>query len=253
MGSWYEACGLTSLPIEEGTPVRGMFINPMENPLYLYPFSVYAPASFLVKGTYNDYGWMEFYPGELARLQESAKTLEINFDPEDGSEITDGFYFWMIREDSYQLLDKFQIDYGGGIDTVAKRMAERRQIMLDSIEKLKQKIKDDGRPIFISEDLRTSLGAQSEYGWTFYNNLRSDLYFEENTDIAIPVWADDLFDLLRIWEGFLAVNKSVVPTVHSSSCNEEAHRMIGKHITKIANDLSHRYDEEELIGPWETK
>lgn len=78
MGSWYETCGLTQLPIKEGEEVVVIFIQKHTHILQSYwsalsnPTDLYTPISLPEAGIYNDYGRVKGNPmlnGKIERVQ----------------------------------------------------------------------------------------------------------------------------------------------------------------------------------------
>lgn len=58
MGSWSESCGFSGLEIGEGEEA---YVMVLKGPTFSYdhsPFDLFVPVSPLIKGTYNDYGYL---------------------------------------------------------------------------------------------------------------------------------------------------------------------------------------------------
>lgn len=66
MGSWFETCFVSQLPIREGEPCRLFFLERVQGwgdessgAGFCYPHGMWAPCSFALKGRYGDYGRVE--------------------------------------------------------------------------------------------------------------------------------------------------------------------------------------------------
>ncbi len=82
MGCWYETCGFSGLPIENGDPVYYMVIRKTERSVdpseIYYPFDLWTPVSILAKGTYDDYGGVNMEKLQEDFLRESLKIADIS-------------------------------------------------------------------------------------------------------------------------------------------------------------------------------
>ncbi len=82
MGCWNATCGLTGLPIREGDPVIALFIQDEAfgriegsrrelTPSYV--FQSFTPASFIVRGEYDDYGSVDLDDANKAKIMLTAE------------------------------------------------------------------------------------------------------------------------------------------------------------------------------------
>lgn len=141
MGSWYESCGFSNLPVDE-KPVRFMLIRATKraekNDAVFYPFDIFQPVSLLVPGVYADYGGVEMEPPVLEEFMASLKATGIELTPETPENmhgtvrINDvdyhaptGVYHWFMREDVFQFLPSIITRDGEEGDTIGKWEAEQ--------------------------------------------------------------------------------------------------------------------------------
>ena len=91
MGCWNGTCGLTGLPIFYDDPVIAMLIqreHAKMTPTPCYPWTLWSPATLLVRSTYNDYGGIELDDSIKQRLlatqKDAARIMDkINFPDRD--------------------------------------------------------------------------------------------------------------------------------------------------------------------------
>lgn len=71
MGSWYETCGISNLPICDGDEIVAIILQQapyMHGGETCYISDNLVPASFVFSGTYGDYGRLEGYSDETLKL-----------------------------------------------------------------------------------------------------------------------------------------------------------------------------------------
>jgi hypothetical protein len=206
MGSWNEVDGLTSLPILDEMPCRAMFIQKApKRPsafTFTYPFDHFIPVSALVKGKYNDYGWMDFDSGEEQRLFDTAASIgiEARKEKEESVKLPEDTYFWMIREDTFQMLDTLPIEHFTEVPkTVGEDIAWR-------IEKF--------------EDLALqTVGLDPLQNWGFRDRLNQLFHGSHMPKMAIKKALfekdrrpDAVFDYVKLFSAMLALHKCLMPT-----------------------------------------
>lgn len=143
MGSWNEGCNLSGIEIAEGEYAYAMFISPHNGDLNDGPTMYYKPVTTLIRGVYNDYGYLLIEDSEDAiYLFNEASGLELK----NGDNFSHNYdnkerFRWWIREDIFKCLEKIELDYPhfylpDNTTVEVKTLGEGRDLWADSMFKL---------------------------------------------------------------------------------------------------------------------
>jgi hypothetical protein len=228
MGCWNETCGFTNLPITANLPCRMMFIKRIPRDQgrrswdgsIFYSFDLYQPVSILAKGTYNDYGWMDFAEGEEERLFESSRALGLGIvkKEDDNPKFPAEVHQWMIREDTFQMLRNIPLDaWGDRPKSVGESMDRLATLITDHRDWLIKTSPDNRREDFMKdEEFQRAFGQGETAFWPLKHELLKtfDRYREVPPDVNA---ANGLVDLMQIFTSMNAVRKVLAPTTGCGS------------------------------------
>ena len=101
MGSWYETCGLTHLPIQEGEEVIAFIVKKQqhiykEHSGFNKPDDWYTPVHIGIEGEYNDYGGMKNITEEVLHYKSLNDMLN------------EGRYSREESDNVYEIIEKIQ-------------------------------------------------------------------------------------------------------------------------------------------------
>lgn len=126
MGSWSEACGFSGMEIGEGEVAYCLLMKQRNGDLNDGAFHHYAPVTTLLRGTYNDYGYLHVEDDEamLAIFNEQAQ-LELKNGDDFSLSMLDGradIHRWWIHGRAVDFLPTIAPDfpYGRGFDDEGK-------------------------------------------------------------------------------------------------------------------------------------
>jgi hypothetical protein len=261
MGSWHETCGLTNLPINEGTPCRIMFIRvvPQTKDAYreiIYrPFDIFQPVSNLARGKYNDYGWLHFAPGERNRLLANTESLGIKIVKKADSlpEVPPNIFQVIIREDAFQMLAKLPVDHwsdtmpktvGGMVGVMRDRFAEylkrRKEVPEDEEDKFEWR--EQNRP-------KAILDAEGDHTRWPLREAVIHAYFYKDKDAEFDLTLfNDYADLMQIYHGFNCMRRLLMPTttgMASQHFNTEAINIFADFMKDTAKKWDNYLNEED--------
>lgn len=215
-------------------PCRGMFIQKASKRAgsYTYPFDHFVPVSALVRGKYNDYGWMEFDPDEEARLFETAAAIGVEGYKEEHEhvQLPDDTHFWMIREDTFQMLDSLPVEtYADEPKTVGEDIARRMAMF---------------------EDLALqAVGLDPFQNWQFRDRIKQLFYGNEMPRMPIQKALierdgrpEAVFDHVKLFSAMLALHKCLMPTQGGSQVFvTDTYIAFADFITKVSRDYMSDY------------
>lgn len=247
MGCWHETCGLTNLPITDGTRVRVMLITRVPQTPHDIPYStvmdpleLFVPATVLARGAYNDYGWITFDEGEEDRFYGSAEKVKLKLArKESGPELPLDTFQWMIREDAFDMTFDLPFEYFGRLRPRPETVGMAEAAQAARLWKLRKSIDqmEAGRRVESFEDreeYNAFLAHEGIPSWPLLRKLfeyRTRGYPAELSDAEAQQNTDDLMRIYRIYLALGAMRKILVPTYHGSSpqhWNDGAYAHLGK-------------------------
>lgn len=239
MGSFNESCGFSGLPITYKAKVRMMairYIGGRENNRMTSALKLFEPVSLLVRGKYNDYGWIDFDKGEEERFFSSVESMGINLvrrsNGASGVEMPANIFLWFILEDAFQLADEMPVEWylsDEGFKVVPIRelraaalgpWRELREVEIDHFAKVMAQTADDG-----------SYDRQHQANEKTKNHLSNDRYNLRTTlmvkarakDPAVAERAlMDLFDLERLSLALDAIRRPLAPVISGDQGYDDA-------------------------------
>lgn len=263
MGCWFETCGFSNLPIEEGTPIRAMAIKQVEKVRsggVIRPFDLFIPVTFLARGEYNDYGGIVCYPGERERFLKSAEltgtpteyTLQDHDDPETlpgDIEMGKTVHLWMIREDTFQMILGLPYSYGwreGKAKTIGAAIEWRKQLVRECVERARTDRDEEYGFVnyAVVEDFNSAFGRGETPMWNLRHAAVPRLEQAKNDEEAFIAACDPMFDLVTIFMGMEALRKTMVTTGGGGSqdWNSKAYKMLADHTKKVSIAWEKKYD-----------
>lgn len=249
MGSFNESCGFSGLPIVSDTPVRMMAIRrvPKDNDMTHDAFCLFEPVSYLVRGKYNDYGWIEFEDGEEDRFFNSLKSMGINPVMRDnngsGVELPSGVFLWFMLEEAFQLAGQIVIEYldekefkyipiSETLEPAFKAWREFRDVHRSHLTKVvaQAATQDDYDEAFRMEDAaKRHLGSKAYSLRTKLTIAARDARNVEASEQALI----DVFDLERVNTGLYEIRRPLAPNLSGGQgYNDDAQKLLAAFVAR---------------------
>jgi hypothetical protein len=259
MGCFNEHCGLTGAPITYEMPIRMMAVRYIggagRGVMRTSPISFFEPISLLVRGKYNDYGWIDFEEGENERFFDSLNKMGVNVeDPGESSdiELPQNVFLWFCREDAFQMIDQIKVEVIGETEFLYPPIAETRapafeafrafrKISREHLDAVIAKTADDAsydRNFEAEEAVRRHL-SDNHY------NLRTSLMVKARNfknDEEAEQALIDLFDLERVTVALGELRRPLVPHIcGGQGYDDAAHKLVAAFVAGLKNP----YQEDE--------
>ncbi len=252
MGCWHETCGFTNAPITDGEPVRLMAIRRVPDKdartgdtSLFGAFDLFHPVTILARGTYNDYGWIDFAEGEEARFFNSALSVGsgLQKQEDDNPEFPPHHYQWMIREDAFAMINDIPLDSWS--DKMPKTVGEGVTMKRDRAKVLRSLLREadpmstDSNDFQLREEYNEIFGRGEMPHWPLKRELHTYIYRDMEKSETDEVLDQKLEDLLDIWKVFVGLNdlrKILSPTngAGSQRFNDDGYLILAKYYENVA-------------------
>lgn len=282
MGCWFETCGFSNLPINEGDEVLWTIIKRVDRsrfdkneelkPQYIerhadegsepwtgrrgddlfYPFDVWQPVVVFAQGTYDDYGGVEM-PEEvwaMYRTYLEGEGIELKRNPFGGNlRVNDrqlvlppDHQFWMMRRDCFDALADLPVT---DWFRDAKTIVESEQKKFAEVREFI--VERLANPMnFAIRSIGDTFGRIEAPSFSFYYEgvIESTSVAREHGIDAALIWLENYMKVQRVYVAMTVLRKSLAPTVGKGSqdWSAGAHCHMAQYIQRVCQEYMDDFD-----------